>query len=70
MYDTHYACVLFIPQDLYSLSTGLTGNLHELLESVKHLSNQALSSAGAAAAKQLLPELAGERQWFATHVPF
>lgn len=52
-------------QDLYSLSTALTGNLHELLESVKHLSNQALAAttaaapAAATAAKQLLPELAG-----------
>lgn len=58
------ACVS-AAQDLYSLSTALTGNLHELLESVKHLSNQALAAATAAApaaataAKQLLPELAG-----------
>jgi hypothetical protein len=47
-------------QDLYSLSPALTSNLHELLETVKHYSNQTLApAAGAAANKQLLPELAG-----------
>lgn len=49
-------------QDLYDLSTALTGNLHELLELVKGLAHKVLapSAAASAATKQLLPELAGE----------
>lgn len=49
-------------QDLFNLSTALTANLHELLELVKGLANKVLAPAAAAsaAAKQMLPELAGE----------
>ena len=51
-------------QDLYGLSTALTGNLHELLEAVKGLANKVLGPAAAAgagtASQQWLAELAGE----------
>jgi hypothetical protein len=57
--------VLLCLQDISSLSAPLTANLHELLESVKHLAHKVLApsstpSAADGSGKQLLSELAGE----------
>lgn len=46
-------------QDIFKLSSVLTGNLHQLHESVKQLASKVLSAATDAASKQLLPECAG-----------